>query len=193
MPSPDTIAVFVPILFLSVIELANISRDTVPLPELAKRESPPIEVLSRRQLLGHELMPNLGRFLLLHWGSMMLLSITVFVSFNFTSGLLRAGLLFAVSILLYLFPIFEISEYDEILIGGKAPTSYKNHLFFVTSLIGFVIAAPYVITIFRDVGLRLLGLAYLWFTFVFLPFGAARSFTIRLEQELKNNYNEGDS
>lgn len=192
----DSVAVFVPVLFLLIVELANITRDTVELPNLAKVNPDPIAIYGksklfghypineRRTLFGYTIFPNLGRFLFIHWGSMMLLSMTAFVALTFIDGILQAGLLFATAVLIYLYPIFEISEYDDLLLTSSFPESFTNHLKYVSVILVLILSAPSVLFLLEALGVGLIGQFYLALVFIGTPFLAARSFTIRLKDEL---------
>lgn len=188
MVSSDSIAVFVPVLFLLVVELANITRDTVDLPQLAKREMIPVRIQGQQTMFGHIILPNLGRLLFIHWGSMMLLSMTAFIALVLTSGILQAGLLFATAVLLYLYPVFEIAEYDELMSTGQFPKSYWSHVCYVSVLFILSILAPIVFTSLEILSIGAIGLLYLGMVFTGVPFLAARSFTLRLSDELRPNY-----
>lgn len=185
MVSSDSIAIFVPVLFLLVVELGNITRETVPLSELANEDNAPIAVHGKRTVFGHELLPNLGRFLFIHWGSVML-SMTAFVALTLVDGLLRGGLLFASAIVLYFYPAIEISEYDELFSTGEFPGSYQNHIIHVTMIILLILLAPWAFLASELLGVQFIKQPYLWLTFFIIPFVAARSFTILLEEELSD-------
>jgi len=139
MVSIDSIAVFVPILFLLVVELANIARDAIPADTIAEQNRSPIEILGRGTALGFELVPNLGRLFFIHLSGWILLSLNLLVILNFTSGLVSAGLTTGTAILLYFYPFIEVEEYDTLLTDGDIPDSYTNHLVHVTVLVSLTL------------------------------------------------------
>ena len=188
MAVSDSIAVFVPILFLLVLELANIARSSADLTDLASSDRKPLTVLGHDTVWGYRILPNLGRFIVIHWMSMMLLSLTTFITLTFASGILQAGLLAATALLLWFYPLVEVHEYDALFADGDFPQSFSLHFKYVTGIIILGLFGEFVLVVSHlllgDLSGRIVGVAYLLVSFAVVPYLASRHFTAALRDEL---------
>ena len=177
MPSESSVGLFAPIIFLLVAELSNIARD-IPLEEIVRENRPPITFRE------WSLFANLGRFPLIHFGNMVLLAFTVFVTLHFSKGIAAAGLLLGTSLLLYLLPLFELDEYDKILSEGEFPDSYWKHLQWISLILVLSVPGVLVMATLDNIGPDSLPIFYLVLVFTVAPFIATRRFVSMLQAEL---------
>ena len=185
MVGSDSASIFVPLLFLVVIELSKLAKE-INLEKAVKEDYHPFLVgfwpgLSKFL----EKVPNLGRFNFIHGMNFVLLSLAAF-ELGQLSGAVDFVLFLVVWLMLILLPVFEVDEYDSILKTGR-PWSFLVHAALGSIAVLYVILSPVLIDFLRSSGLPLLGIEpddWAFFGYFFLALLANYQFLIQLEKEL---------
>lgn len=180
---PDTnslnqMSIFLPILFLLVVELSAVAR-RIDVENLSNSTRPKLRwwVFT---------VPNLGRFVYIHTACLAILSFVLFIGLNIASGLLSAGIVLASIILMLILPLIEIEEYDSLLYKKDSLDSYRFHFLFVGSLTLLFSLYPIGSTVLGLTGGSLLQFSYLVLVLAVFPVLGSVFFVRRLEADLRS-------
>ena len=176
--SLDQMSVFLPILFLIVVELSAVAR-RIDVKELSNSIRPKLH-------WWWFTVPNLGRFIYIHTACLSILSFALFIGLNIASGLLSAGVVLASIILMLILPLIEIEEYDSLLYKKDSLDSYRFHFLLVGGLALLFSMYPLGSTVLQLTGGPLAQFSYLVLVLAIFPVFGSVFFVRRLEADLQS-------
>jgi hypothetical protein len=122
-------SLFIPLLFLVIMEISAIARD-LDLRRIADEELPPFFVglfyfldSGPQERVG---IPQLGRFNFIHGANLAIITLGFVLVSETTTGFSGHVVALLTWIVWALLPVFEVDEYEEILAAGR-PLSFYHH------------------------------------------------------------------
>lgn len=188
---PVSIELFISLLFVVVIEIGGVAR-SLDLERISKEKLPPFFIgvfffIDSKENANDDktTIPQLGRFNFLHGANLAILFLGFVLVVEQTSGftgILISLITFAVWALL---PLFEVDEYEEILVDGYRPVSYYHHVIVVALSSLLIYFYDFIFSLFFFIKLTTFNkYASLAIISVFLYYVMLFGFLTHLEREL---------